>query len=315
MTASALQNAAANRPRRRPDSPASPGVSLSRRGFTLIEMLIVMGIIILAVTLAIPTIRYLTGSKSEEAAQNTIAAVLSRTRADAIGLQQITGVLFYLDLVTDRVTLCEVKDTGFEAGDPNGVIYLDLVPDRDTLKLPQGLRLRTLKDGAPSSVYVDPMPNARYLGFNDGSSSQFNIASAPTFDLATLGGVILFDSNGRLVTRQYGFRLVSHPAVGGPAITTLQRLLTSAPIVGTSNWPAPAVTPMPYLRSQIAFSIFDRESFLNQVAPGGTKFTDFNTQAMDSGGKPVEQDIASWIDLSATIIMVNRYNGTLVKAE
>ena len=284
-------------------------------GFTLVEMLVVIGIIVLAITLAIPAVKSLTGSKSEQSAQNTIAAVLSRVRADAIGLQQITGALFCLDKATDRVTVYEVNDSGFETGDTTGVVYLNLTPDRDALKLPPGLRLRTLKDTPPyGSTGVDPAPTARYLGFNDGSATQFNIPSAPTFDLATLGGVVLFDANGRLVTRQYGFRFVSHPAVGTPTITALQQLVTSTPSISMPNWPGGS-GPIQYLRSQIGFVVFDREMFLNQSV-SGTAYTDSNNPTTDSsiqGNKDV--GVNGWLDVSTTPILVNRYHGTLSRAE
>src|SRR4030095_9400430 len=50
------------------------------RGFTLTEMLIVMGVIVLVALIAVPSFRALTGGRSTEAASNTISAALARAR-------------------------------------------------------------------------------------------------------------------------------------------------------------------------------------------------------------------------------------------
>ena len=122
-----------------PLSPYSPSPRLRVAPFTLVEMLVVMAIIVLALLMAIPTIRYMTGSKSTQAAENTMAAMLV-LRSDAIALQQPQGVLFLLDLATGRTEVVEVmKTTNSYPTDPTGVVYLDLVADRDPLFLPPGI--------------------------------------------------------------------------------------------------------------------------------------------------------------------------------
>ena len=51
-----------------------------RRGFSLTEILIVIGLIVLMLALAVPTFNFLTGNRSVEGAQNTIAALIGRAR-------------------------------------------------------------------------------------------------------------------------------------------------------------------------------------------------------------------------------------------
>src|SRR5579863_1809032 len=58
------------------------------RAFTLVEMLVVIGIMILAMTLAIPAIRSLTGDRSQAAAENTLSAFINSVRTEAMGLQR-----------------------------------------------------------------------------------------------------------------------------------------------------------------------------------------------------------------------------------
>ena len=272
-------------------------------GFTLIEMLIVIGVIILALAMAVPAIRALTGAKSEQAAQNVVSAYLASARADAVGIQDIEGVLFYLDPGTNRVTLVEVAQSPFQTNDVPGVIYLDLEggvhngKSRDPLLLPPGVRLMTIKD---YGVKNDPFMNSRYLGFN-----YFPPAASPN---AQLGGVILFNGNGRLYTGSYGFRFVTTNTTGQPTSSALSAIVFGN-TTPSANWP-PKTSNLS-LSSQIAFTLFDRETFLNQG------FLDNN-----DGGGSISSDVNAsqanqdnWLDANTTPILVSRYNGTLIRAE
>jgi len=78
------------------------------RGFTLVEMMVVVSIIIVLVSLAIPVVHALNGNNSLAAGSNRISAMLSVARSDAIINRQITGVFFYIDPVTQQVAMAEV---------------------------------------------------------------------------------------------------------------------------------------------------------------------------------------------------------------
>src|SRR5580658_2106774 len=91
---------------RRVDSPLRAIVPSSLRapfgftpsfGFTLVEMLVVLGIIVLVIATAIPVFNSLTGNHSLAAAQNQIASMLATARSDAIYNRQVTGVFFFID--------------------------------------------------------------------------------------------------------------------------------------------------------------------------------------------------------------------------
>jgi type II secretory pathway pseudopilin PulG len=254
-------------------------------------MLIVMGIMVLAITLAIPAIRILTASRSEQAAQNTVAAFLSRVRAEAIGLQRPEGVLFYIDLGTDRVNLCQVWRSAAEVGDVPGVAYLDVVPDHDNLVLPPGILAWTMKDQAVTGG-VEPFPGGyRYLGYN-----QYPGATAT--DRILLGGVILFDGHGQITPVQYGFRFTDTTTA-----SVLGQFAYQSP--GTPpNWPATGSAN--YIRSQIGLAMFDRDTF--HTIEGATPTPDGNT-----AGK--ETTIDPWLDLNTAPLLVNHYNGTLIRGE
>src|SRR3712207_1414993 len=61
------------------------------RAFTLTELLVVIGLIVLVVTLAIPAFSVITGGRSIDAAENQVSALVARARADALGLQEPRG--------------------------------------------------------------------------------------------------------------------------------------------------------------------------------------------------------------------------------
>ena len=288
---------------------ASPRLRVSRapRAFTLVEMLVVMGIIVLSITLAIPAIRMLTGSRSQEAATNTLGSYMGFARNEAIGLQEYRGVLFVLD-DDGRVKCAEVRGTPSdpqlaravevpELQTSSGTLYLDLVPDRDMLSLSAGVRLWTLNDSKPPVGKKARYPAWRYLGMNPPT----DFAAPAPYRNVRIGGVILFGPDGRLVGRQYGFRFMS----GGQLTALGQWLVTpDTKKINTQIWPAVGASDT-VLLSQIGCAMFDGQEF--RVAVGN--------DTAEGNGDTQEQTADAWIDTNATPIFVNRYSGSLMRAE
>ncbi|MGD0389436.1 MAG: prepilin-type N-terminal cleavage/methylation domain-containing protein [Tepidisphaeraceae bacterium] len=80
-----------------------------RRGFTLIEMITVLTIIIIVLAIAIPVWNALMGGTNLAAAQNQISAFLSNARTDAIYNRQTIGVFFFIDPKTTQTAMAEVQ--------------------------------------------------------------------------------------------------------------------------------------------------------------------------------------------------------------
>ncbi|MDB5357229.1 MAG: Verru Chthon cassette protein [Phycisphaerales bacterium] len=272
------------------------------RGFTLVEMLVVLGIVILFVTLAIPAISAITGTRSISAAENQISAVLARAREEAIGIQDFRGVFFYLDPREDRVVAALVRPADLQ--NKPGLLLLDLVENRDYLMMPQGIRVQTLLDssvlpGAPASPLKD-----RYLGFNPPPSSADN---------TLYGGVILFDGQGRLVSKNYAFQMQlpdpQNPGNPGPGMTDMAVMFKTS-FAGTFPNYGPSNANLAPLRSQMGLVLFDNAAFKAQGFTDGDPILDkINASAT------TEVNEETWLDTNSTPILINRFNGTLIRGE
>jgi Tfp pilus assembly protein FimT len=158
----------------RPDQrPTANGQRPTAKAFTLTEMLVVIGIIILVAVSAVPSFNYLTGSRSLEAAQNTIAAALSRARQQALYEGKPIGLAIWLDTTTGRYTTGLVQfDTT-----PASTTNIDLLPDQDVQSLQPGI-------GAQGLL----------------SSNTYTATAAGTQNDPT---IVFFNQNGQLSTTNY----------------------------------------------------------------------------------------------------------------
>jgi len=270
-------------------------------GFTLTEIMVVIGIIVLFIALAIPAMSAISGTRSIAGAENNVSALLARAREEAIAQAEpagptFRGVMFFIDPATDGVVGVIVRAAGIAnglAGVPNGTLLLDTVPGRDYLTIPKGVRLRTVFDGQ-SVESTD-----RYLGFNSTGMGP-----------GTYGGVIIFDSQGRLVVKRYG--LVMSPD-GGTTNSGIADLL-GVPAPPPKSIFIPSVPNGSAPISQIGVVFFDKRKFLSAHDASGASFSDENSKPMGGSGA-AEIDVDNWIDSNATPVLISRFTGSLVKGE
>src|SRR3954447_5437773 len=105
------------------------------RGFTLTELLVVIGLIVLLVTLAIPTFGLITGGKSIDAAENQASAFLGQIRQDALALQEPRGALIIQVPDTGRMAMIEV----YYDNPGNEPQRREIYPGTDQYLLPSGI--------------------------------------------------------------------------------------------------------------------------------------------------------------------------------
>lgn len=151
-----------------------------RRGFSLTELLVVLGVILLILAVAVPAVNLLTGQRSIAVAQNQLAAVLAQARGRALALQRETGLFFYLDPTSDRFAMRTIEVVGRQGS----VQVIDLVLGTDGHLLPGGVGVQFPVAGATGSARTAQ----GYVGFNRLGGSQVPV-----------GGAILFDRQGRLL--------------------------------------------------------------------------------------------------------------------
>jgi prepilin-type N-terminal cleavage/methylation domain-containing protein len=271
---------------------------LRRRGFSLTEILIVIALIVLMLALALPAFNFITGGKSIDGAMNQISAFLSRARTEAVGLQEIRGVMFYIDPATERQMMVLVKQvTPAPAYTGPVEVWLDAM-DADHIPLPKGVGIQVLNDSTSGSA-------DRYLGFNSYSVGGSN----PTIPV---GGMILFDGYGRLASARYGFHM-QDPQPSGPAKFSAMATLILAqpqPAAAPGDFAPPPVATPPL--SSFGFCLFDQNTIRDKFGDKYYEDPTFTTTTSETAGPGGEE---SWLDDNATAVLINRYNGTLVKGE
>ena len=324
------------------------------QGFTLVEMLTVIVIIVLIIGLALPVFHSLNGSRSQEGATNQIAAMLSRAREAAVAAQQPRGVAFYTDSSTGQTAMVLVQpevSTGLQAwASPlitpqpafpkwtyvheGGVLYvctqdvpvnnstdptadsthtywypadlnaIDEIPDTNAELLPIGVGAQVIVDWG--------------LNTNAGGSPK----AVPASDAYASAGAIMFDASGRLTSfpisiTQQGFL---GTAMGMAATGSHDYPNWYNPITNDKNWYT-AVGAAPYypfctLYSSFGVAIYDRDAFTshNYTSADPTFTNGVNTYGY-TGGTPTEQAEEQWLDQNATPLLINRYNGTLIRGQ
>lgn len=304
-----------------------------RGGFTLMELIVVISLMVILIAMAVPTFRLLSGNRSTENAGNVIGAMLARARADAVGLQEVRGVVVYKDRTTGRMASAFVleKKTPFDAfvdGSPGTPVdyvlgqyvtqaanhfvcvqtHTDNSTSIDTSDLDYWRPLNvnqynaaTSNGGpytAPTGMILDAVPDRdrQYLSKGigvRGAGDNLNVNSVGNYRYYS-PMVVLFDGTGALVSRPY------YVLTDGLLGVDIDPNIVPNRQAGTPTPTPLGLTPVvSYAESQIGFVMFDEETFLNATA--------------GFSGSPAQVD--NWLDENATPVLVNRYNGTLIKGD
>jgi Tfp pilus assembly protein FimT len=333
---------------------------LALRAFTLIEILIVIGLIVLIIALAVPAFSFITGSRSVDAGENLVSAMLGRARAEAIRNNRIAGVAFFRDAVSQRAAMALVvpaPERGSLAPEPPGLeqykswrqfqengttatqytegdVVIVLAMDNDVTPAKLTTQLFVCKLAHTSSATSGPPANATYWGTLDqaeidtlagyeyqllppGVGAQTVNDPDPTPGVVGGGapaagrdryirtGMILFDGSGALMHRKY--TISPPPNTNDP--TKLFFIMGYDQRGGALNNTAVGAAVAYPLFSQLGVVLYDEELF---KTAGGD---DTDPTVDNAAYNTTEISEESWLDQNSLSLMINRYNGTLVRGE
>jgi type II secretory pathway pseudopilin PulG len=346
----------------RPSRFAAAGSRRRRGAFTMTEILIVIGLIVLLIALAIPAFNYITGSRSVDAGENLVSAMLSRARAEAIANNRTAGIAFFRDPATDRSAMAivvEAAQRGSLTPEPAGmeqykawkrvqedgigavnyapgdvVVALVDMPAPDAGRKQTKLFVCTEAHGASNAnkppnppatsnqwwgqlddeeldtlvgydfQYLPPGVGAQTINDPDPTGTA---AGNPQRDRYLRQGLILFGGDGALLHRKY---IIGSPAATDTDDTHLFRVmgfqLRTGPGLATTSVGANATYP---IYSQLGVVLYDEPNFRTA---GGTQDDPVNDNAAITAPESAEE---SWLDKNSLSLMLNRYNGTLVRGE
>lgn len=254
------------------------GGGVGRRGFTMSEILVVMAIMVILATLAIPAMNVLSGSRSIEAGSNLATATLARARAEAIARRETIGVAIYFDQDRQRTALALV---GYAQKWREGVSYQrgDYVYTDDTTPVGTPVRLWWLchtahvSETGAGSVQENRRPDRTTT---DNTGVIYNSSKWAAFAPNSAGGGV---AAGR--SSPDNLRYMPSPAGTGQQDTYVSILpeteviylppgIGAQVLVGTRTATTGAITTDRYLRASVVF--FDEAGKLAPQAQWGVTF-------------------------------------------
>jgi type II secretory pathway pseudopilin PulG len=283
-------------------------------GFTLIEMITVLTIIIIVLAIAIPVWNALMGGTNLAAAQNQISAFLSNARTDAIYNRQIIGVFFFLDPKSQQTAMAEVQvqtlwqlPYPLTSGSATSYAYTShFQPKPSPLPLPDNGSVNSIElvnnpDPNTAGNYIFyrdivllpkgvgvALNNNTYAYNNYNSSNQYSPgvwnpnSFAWSIDRYLRLGAIMFNPDGTLASIPFAIpysELFTKTSTLGENLIA-QRIGMNSSDLGSNISVASQHIP---LISSVGLVVYDRDAYLNQHAsatalvPGdGLQFTDWD---------------------------------------
>jgi prepilin-type N-terminal cleavage/methylation domain-containing protein len=359
-------------------SRATPPAARARKGFTLTEILIVIGIIVLMAALSVPAFNVISGSKSIQGATNIVQTMVSRARSEAMARGEIVGLAVYVDQTQQKTALALVgfaqpwtSGTSYVVGD---YVYTDengtrqywicgtahtagsgaTADQQPTYAFPSKnfynwVAVDTSGSASPKFIlnysfdqYVSILPETDVTFLPVGVGAQVlnsaripgNTGTAALADRYLQTSVIFFDKDGRLLPgQQWGIMyaptnnqlssrlglLVQFGAklAAGPTKTASTNTYNLDPLDSKTNYTA-------HTASGLGVILYDKSSWDAIMSNVTIPELQYDSQATGqqyqtpTGSSPPPQNEADkeqWLDQNGTLLLLNRYTGSLIKAE
>jgi prepilin-type N-terminal cleavage/methylation domain-containing protein len=317
---------------------ARAGSPRYKRGFTLIEIMVVVVIIVLMIGMALPVFHGLTASRSEEGARNLIAATLGRARADAIGLNQPIGIAFIYNPTLQKTYMAEVSfpdcpEWSTAVPYSNGsctkrttasnlayYFFSTYVPTPPGLPVTQPLTAQVDRSywqwvgGPPIEIRPDtdliPLPSG--VGAQTICNCSFNNGARSSDGYLSVGA-IFFDGKGRLASIPYGIPLGSRLIAASGVGLAFPDHSAAGQGIGIYNYGAGSPSQFGVL-SQVGLVVYQKDAFVAQNFPTSDPMYNTSINYL-SGSTPSQLTEETWLDTNAAPILINRYTGTVIKGE
>jgi prepilin-type N-terminal cleavage/methylation domain-containing protein len=262
--------------------------------FTLIELMVVVGIILILVAIAVPAVRALTKSNSQKQAVNLLTSMVARARALAIQSHEMAGVyIFESDSSTTANGVIASKsggqsyaqivvgaqDTGIASGQSflQGAVSLvtDVGGDVNGVPVPPG-----------TTGNAQPLPKDVIVAALDDDPNSLVRMSTETVAGNERLRLIVFDENGQLVLRRNMQVFVSG---------------TTAPSAVYNN-SSPGF---------LVFSLADLQAAIDAGAIPALPAGVWNqTQAQQTAR---DKALGNWIEQNADVLIFNTYTGNVIR--
>jgi prepilin-type N-terminal cleavage/methylation domain-containing protein len=340
-----------------------------RRAFTLTELLVVMGIIIILALAAVPATRFIMGSRSIEGAQNIVTAMIGRARAQAVSDREPRGAFFFVDPATDRSmvaiiglsgqgeldqyfgwttnTPSGIQEVQPAANSPIGVTYYG--PGNAAARVSAVVSLTSALFADANYQTYGPKGVSRYVVRQYGCISQPSNVPAtnnrpylpggnPDWGNAT-NSIELTSTDFQSLPPGVGVQLLNDPQ-GNTNIDRYLRigviLFDKAGHFTSLPWAISAGSQLGLLMhlqndlkvnglySQFGVALYDKEAFLGAGYTDGDWLFDPN----NNSGKQFfafppkfpnawaqESPEENWLDQNSVPLLINRYDGTVIKGE
>jgi Tfp pilus assembly protein FimT len=158
--------------------------SARRHAFTLIELMVVIGIMIIILAVSIPGLKAMTKGNDVGQATSMVSSLIANSRSIAISQGRIAGVAFYEGnggKAGQTQAAFVVEDLATTAADTNGTVHLMPLSGGTIQQLPRG---------------------AKIVGLDTADTSAANVG---TLNIGTAANVparvVLFDEGGQLLVR------------------------------------------------------------------------------------------------------------------